>query len=77
VGFVVLNAGRSPCDGVVGGVDSVFEGCFAEDSGAVHPTSKATEAAAATARLQANPYIVSSLHIGRPALGNTNNNHKM
>src|SRR3954467_12207422 len=27
VGFVVLNTGRSPCGGAVGGVDSVFEDC--------------------------------------------------
>src|SRR3982074_122771 len=47
VGFVVLNAGRSPCGGVVGGVDNVFEDCFAPDSGAVvHPASKTAEAAA-------------------------------
>ncbi|MDX6223553.1 MAG: hypothetical protein QOD91_2607, partial [Frankiales bacterium] len=50
VGFVVLNAGRSPCGGVVGGVDSVFEDCFASVPWTVvQPASKATEAAATTA----------------------------
>src|SRR3981081_3831679 len=49
-GFVVLNAGRSPCGGVVGGVDSVFEGCFVRVSWAVvHPASKGSEATAAPA----------------------------
>jgi hypothetical protein len=52
MGFVVLNAGRSPCGGLVGGVDSVLEDCFARLSWAVvHPASNATEATAATAKV--------------------------
>src|SRR3981189_2719011 len=54
VGFVVLNAGRSPCGGVDSGVDSVFEDCVVRVSWAVvHPASKATEATAATAKVVA------------------------
>src|SRR3954451_19535512 len=67
VGFVVLNAGRSPCGGVVGGVDSVFEGCFVGVSCAVvHPASKATEATAATAKVIAL-FTENSLSIGMSA----------
>jgi hypothetical protein len=52
VGFVVLNAGRSPCGGVVGGVDNVSENGFVRVSWAgVHPASKAIEATAATAKV--------------------------
>jgi hypothetical protein len=50
VGFVVLTAGRSPCGGVVDGVDSVLEDWSAwVPWGVVHPASRATEAAEATA----------------------------
>jgi hypothetical protein len=52
VGSVVLNVGRSPCGGVVGGVDSATEGCFVRVSWAVvHPASNATAATAATAKV--------------------------
>jgi hypothetical protein len=51
-GFVVLNAGRSPCGGVVGGVDNVSENGLVRVSWAgVHPASKAIEATAATAKV--------------------------
>ena len=52
VGFVVLNAGRSPCGGAAGGADSVFEDCFAGVSSAVvHPASNAIAATAAPAKV--------------------------
>jgi hypothetical protein len=53
VGFVVLNAGRSPCVGVVGGVDNMLEDVFVRVSWAVHPASRPTEAMAATAKVNA------------------------
>jgi hypothetical protein len=54
VSFVVLNDGRSPCCGVVDGVDNVFEDGFVRVScTVVHPASKATEATAATAKVVA------------------------
>jgi len=60
VGFVVLNAGRSPSGGAVGGVDSVFEDCFVRASCAVvHPASKAAAATAVTAKVA--PFTENSL----------------
>ncbi|WP_433286205.1 hypothetical protein ACQPZQ_29795 [Pseudonocardia sp. CA-142604] len=47
VGFVVLNAGRSPSGGAARGADSVFDDCFTGDSWAVaHPASNAIAATA-------------------------------
>ncbi|GAA1625272.1 hypothetical protein GCM10009744_11340 [Kribbella alba] len=67
VGFVVLNAGRLPCGGVVDGVDNVFEDCFVRLSWDVaHPASKATEATAATAKVIAL-FTENSLSIGMSA----------
>jgi hypothetical protein len=67
VGFVVLNAGRSPCGGIVDGVDSVLEDCFVRVSSAVvHPASKATETTAATAKVMAL-HTESSLSIAMSA----------
>ena len=62
-----INAGRSPCGGVLGGVDSVFEDCFVRASWAVvHPASKATEATAATAKVIAL-FTKNSVSIGMSA----------
>jgi hypothetical protein len=63
----VLNAGRSPGRGVVGGVDSASEACFVGVCWAVvHPASRATEATAATAKVIAI-FTENSLSIGVPA----------
>jgi hypothetical protein len=67
VGFVVLNAGRSPGRGVVGGADSASEDrvvrvCWA----VVHPASRATEATAATPKVIAL-FNENSLSIGMSA----------
>src|SRR3954470_2591339 len=52
VGFALLKAGRWPCGGVVGGVDSVFEDCFVPVPWTVvHPASKAAAATAPTAKV--------------------------
>jgi hypothetical protein len=67
VGFVVLNAGRSPGRGVVGGVDNAFDDSFVEVCWAVvHPASRATEATAATAKVIAL-FNENSLSIGMSA----------
>jgi hypothetical protein len=67
VGFIVLNAGRSPASGVVGGVDRVFEDCLVRGSWAVvHPASKATAATAATAKVIAL-FTENSFSIGMSA----------
>src|ERR1700754_30618 len=78
VGFVVLNAGRSPCGGAVGGADSMFEECFTGVSWAVvHPASNAIAATAKViarftgtpCRSACRPRVSAATSIGRYRAG--------